>query len=228
MLENFSIDQALPLSISALLVNLLLGAISSYVLSQHYVRFGKTNSNRTELANVFPILILTTVLIITVVKSSLALSLGLVGALSIVRFRTPIKEPEELGYLLIAIALGLGFGADQRLPTLIAAAAIMGILIVLRNAPGLRKSAKHNLYLNVEVPQAQQQDGVLEKIHGILSTYTRLIDMRRVDQRDGLLQATYFINCQDSKALIGLMDTLQATVPNIAISCIEQKGVLGS
>jgi hypothetical protein len=57
---------------------------------------------------------MTTMLIITIVKASLALSLGLVGALSIVRFRAAIKEPEELAYLFLAIAIGLDFGAGQR------------------------------------------------------------------------------------------------------------------
>ena len=52
-------------------------------------------------------------IIITIVKSSLALSLGLVGALSIVRFRTAIKDPEELSFLFISIAIGLGMGANQ-------------------------------------------------------------------------------------------------------------------
>ena len=47
-------------------------------------------------------------------KIFLALSLGLVGALSIVRFRTPIKEPEELAYIFLAIAIGLALGADQK------------------------------------------------------------------------------------------------------------------
>ena len=61
---------------------------------------------------------LTTFLVITVVKSSLALSLGLVGALSVIRFRTPIKEPEELVYLFLAIGIGLGFGANQIIITL--------------------------------------------------------------------------------------------------------------
>ena len=52
---------------------------------------------------------ITVCLIITVVKSSLALSLGLVGALSIVRFRTPIKDPEDLVYLFwLLFGLGLG------------------------------------------------------------------------------------------------------------------------
>ena len=51
--------------------------------------------------------------------------MGLVGALSIVRFRTPIKEPEELAYIFLSIALGLALGADQR------EAAVIGVIIVL-------------------------------------------------------------------------------------------------
>ena len=45
---------------------------------------------------------------------TLALSLGLVGALSVIRFRTPVKEPEELAYVFLAIASGLALGADQQ------------------------------------------------------------------------------------------------------------------
>ena len=52
-----------------------------------------------------PLAIITT-LVITVIKFSLALSLGLVGALSIVRFRAAIKEPEELVFLFLIISIG--------------------------------------------------------------------------------------------------------------------------
>ncbi|HIE72395.1 MAG TPA: DUF4956 domain-containing protein, partial [Planctomycetes bacterium] len=71
------------------------------VLGWHFVQ---VLSNKRKLARVLMFIAATTVLIITVVASSLALSLGLVGALSIIRFRTPVKEPEELAYLFLAIA----------------------------------------------------------------------------------------------------------------------------
>ena len=74
-------------------------------------------SNKLQISNILPLLSLVTFLVILIVKSSLALSLGLVGALSIVRFRTPIKEPEELIYLFLAISIGLGYGAGQIIPT---------------------------------------------------------------------------------------------------------------
>jgi hypothetical protein len=73
-------------------------------------------------------------LIITIVKSSLALSLGLVGALSIVRFRTPVKEPEELAYLFMAIAIGLGMGADYRLETSVGTILILALVASPRSA----------------------------------------------------------------------------------------------
>ena len=82
------------------------------------------------MSRVFPLILLTTVLVISIVKSSLSLSLGLVGALSIVRFRTPIKEPEELAYLFICIAAGLGLGANQTVPTVIGVVTILLVMII--------------------------------------------------------------------------------------------------
>ena len=73
---------------------------------------------------------LTTTLIITVVKSSLALSLGLVGALSIVRFRAAIKEPEEIAYLFLCIAIGLGLGAKYTLVTVVGFVVITAFTIL--------------------------------------------------------------------------------------------------
>jgi hypothetical protein len=87
---------------------ILICAILLFLLAVAYKKFGQSISNRAQLAKVLMIVGLTTFIIISIVKTSLALSLGLVGALSIVRFRTAIKEPEELGYFFMAIAIGLG------------------------------------------------------------------------------------------------------------------------
>ena len=95
-----------------------------------------------------PFIILTTILIISIVKSSLALSLGLVGALSIVRFRTPIKEPEELAYLFISIAIGLGLGANQVLATVISSLFILILMIFFMRNKKLNIGVGE-IYLNI-------------------------------------------------------------------------------
>ena len=96
--SNFT---AAEISINSLLTNLSIGTLLSLILTWHYLRSANHKFIRRDIGFVLPILCLTTLLIIIVVKSSLALSLGLVGALSIVRFRTPIKEPEELAYIFL-------------------------------------------------------------------------------------------------------------------------------
>ena len=72
-----------------------------------------------------------TFMITKVISGNIALSLGMVGALSIVRFRTPIKEPEELNYLFFSIAIGLAIGADQYLVALFGVG-FMSLYIILR------------------------------------------------------------------------------------------------
>ena len=95
------------------IVAILLSLTFSYLLRFFYLNYWRSISDKNQISSNFVLLTLIITIIITVVKSSLALSLGLVGALSIVRFRTPIKDPEELIFLFICIALGLSLGAFQ-------------------------------------------------------------------------------------------------------------------
>ena len=88
-----------PISLNSFAISLVLSLLLSLLVAKVYINKGRSLSNRKNLANIFPLLTITTTIIIAVIKSSLALSLGLVGALSIIRFRTPIKEPEELTYI---------------------------------------------------------------------------------------------------------------------------------
>ena len=71
-----------------------------------------------------------TCLVIIAVTSNVVLSLGMVGALSIVRFRTAIKEPMDIAFLFWAIAVGIVLGAGL-LPLAIIGSVIVGIIILV-------------------------------------------------------------------------------------------------
>ena len=64
---------------------------------------------------VFALLPLTGYLITSVISNNIALSLGMVGALSIVRFRTPVKNPSELVVYFVLITLGIVINVDKNL-----------------------------------------------------------------------------------------------------------------
>ena len=94
-------------------LSLLVLIALTYLIKISFDRNSSTVSNHRNFSNLFYLFALATFLIISVIKVSLILSLGLVGALSIVRFRTAIKEPEQIVYLFMLIAVSISAGAGQ-------------------------------------------------------------------------------------------------------------------
>ncbi len=213
-----------PLSLTTVVLNLIIGLLLSMLVAWYYEHYGQSLSNRRKFAQLMPVLTVTTALVITIVKSSLALSLGLVGALSIVRFRTAIKEPEELLFLFIAIAAGLGVGADQRWPTIIGVFILLGYMAVrmlLRRRP-----MSNNLYLNILLHEDGEQR-LFSRVNASLLEHVDVLDFRRLDSRDGTLQLTYFVDCYDPETLNALIDDLKAHFPIVEVSFLQQDQVLG-
>jgi hypothetical protein len=215
-----------PLSLPVLILNLFLGLCISLILAGYYLRYGRSLSNRAHFAAILPLLTLITLLVISIVKSSLALSLGLVGALSIVRFRTAIKDPEELIFLFFAIAIGLGMGADQRLPTL-AAFAFMMLYLLARVILSKKKKTSHNLFLNIQVVSEQPGSTTFAEINQLLLKEISELDLRRMDHAGTRLQMTYYVNVRNQESLMRVMDNLRNAFPSSTISLVEQSNLLG-
>ena len=214
-----------PFSLTELLINLAIGVVLAIGLRWHFLRYGATLSNRDELGNVIPFVALTTILIITVVKSSLALSLGLVGALSIVRFRTPIKEPEELAYLFIAIAIGLGLGANQVLATVSAVVFILFVMTLVKSFSA--QSLGKNLYLSIHMREAGQGTNVFDSVNATISEHVSSSDLRRLDCTDGAFDATYLLDISSSTNLSRLTTQLQQRFPGVDVTFLDQNGMPG-
>ena len=215
-----------PLSLPSYLLNLVIAIVLSLMVAWYYVRFGESLSNRRKFAPILPFLALITVLVISVVKSSLALSLGLVGALSIVRFRTAIKDPEELMFLFLAIAIGLGLGADQRIVTIIAVLVILAYLLV-RARNRIRNKSSHSLYMNINLESEGAGGKLFKEINDLILAETPEVDIRRLDNQNNSLQATYYLAVHDQETIVNLMDSLRGSYPGVSISIVEQNNMLG-
>lgn len=204
------------------LLDFLLAGLCAFVISRIYQRYGRTISNRKSFAANFIILALTTMLIISVVKSSLALSLGLVGALSIIRFRTAIKEPEELAFLFLIISIGLGFGAGQRLLTLLA---FLGIAIYLVTRGVFRRSTKpdYNMLLNVSSEKVGEAD--LDKVTDSIKQFAESVSLKRLDKSQDQIDILLYVEFANIKNLNAAADALKALDGNLKMSFIEDKGL---
>ena len=100
-----------------------------------------------------------TSLVIIAVTSNVVLSLGMVGALSIVRFRTAIKEPMDIAFLFWSIAVGIVLGAGL-LPLAIIGSVIIGIIIVLFSTRKIGDTP-YILVVNCENEEAEKEAQIL-------------------------------------------------------------------
>lgn len=208
-------------SLPSLVLRLLIAAVLGMMLSQAYVRFGQSLSNRAMFARNFIVLTVTTTLIISIVRSSVALSLGLVGALSIVRFRAAIKEPEELAFLFLAISVGLGLGAGAAVITIVALILILALVAV--RSLLYRRPGPPNLYLTVSSPATSNLTA--SQILEILATTGAAATLKRFDQTPDQLEAAFVVDFKEVSHLEQFNQQLRALSPGVKISCLDDRGL---
>ena len=194
-----------------------LAVVFAVILSFTVAKCARLMTDRSQYTTVFLALIPTMVLIISVVKSSLALSLGLVGALSIVRFRTPIKEPEELVYLFLAIAVGLGLGAGQILATSVCFLFITVLMFAVR---GVRaRASSRGVFIDVEASGG----GNLKSITGLFAKSDIGYELRRfVDTKDSVA-ATYFVDTPSIDHVSDLIDNVKSELPDAEVTVLDTR-----
>ena len=226
--DLFSEQTFQDLALPATLLNISLTVVSGLILGWHYRRFAQVLSNKTKMSSVFVAVALTTLMVVSAVKTSLALSLGLIGALSIVRFRTPIKEPEDLAYMFLSVAIGVGLGADQRAITIL----ITGVVLVVLGLRGgiIGKSSQLRTVVQVMMPlrgeTAQQQGATLiDKLIPAIESVCRRVDLRRVDCHAEEFSASLFVEVPSANALPLLLERVQGVLPGASVSVIEREGL---
>jgi hypothetical protein len=211
------------LSIGGGLINIVITLLLSLLLKKHFEVFSFSLSGKKEIARLLPFLAMIICLIISIVKTSLALSLGLVGALSIVRFRTPVKEPEDLVYLFMAIAIGLGMGANQVLITVSATMVILGLVSFIRWK--FRSDNSKCLYLNVTWSSKAGYDA--EAISKALKTYVNYSDLKRFDVHEDVTNLSFTIDIKDGNKVFKLIESLKKSFPSAGINFIDQSRIPG-
>ena len=194
--------------------------VLSFILSRIYKSQSRTLSNPESLARIFPLLSMATTVIIAVVKSSLALSLGLVGALSIVRFRTPIKEPEELTYIFLCIGIGLATGADQFIAATIALC-FTAFFAYIYNFRQDKK--KYTNLIRISINGISSSDiGTLIKIIKKFSIKINFNNMTIPNsEKDIFCTITFTIVPINFEDLNKLTSSIKKEFPNVSIAMVE-------
>lgn len=127
-LEN---GQMVDLSITGIFLSLISAFLCSMIIYYVYRRFYRGIVYSSSFNILLVLVSIVTSFIVMTISSNILLSLGMVGALSIVRFRTAVKDPLDVGFLFFAIAVGITSGAGLYILSFIATLFISLIYILL-------------------------------------------------------------------------------------------------
>lgn len=208
-----------------LLRNLAVGVFLAVILAWLVSKSTRLVVDTRQYLPLFLLLIPTMILIITIIKSSIALSLGLVGALSIVRFRTPVKEPEELAYIFIAIAIGLGLGANQVLPTIIGFA-VIAIVLIPSMFNRLKGTRSHSSYIDIVLETKDGTPVDMNTFIKMLDTLSLKYRLKRIYESAGRHEITLQLSNMDMAVYEQLKKELHRDFKSVDISIIDNARVI--
>jgi hypothetical protein len=150
-----------------------------------------------------------------------ALSLGLVGALSIVRFRAAIKDPEELAYMFLAIGIGIGLGDNQRLITVLALAVAIAIIGLLRLFRG--RETDFNLHVTVATEGSAAVD--LPTVTSVLRPHCSKLRLSRYDETPAGTEAAFLAEFRGPDELHAARLALQDAAPGMSLTFLDNRGL---
>ena len=156
VLANFTGTITVTDMLLSLIIAFLIGIFIVYVYRKTYT--GVVYSKAFSLCIIM--LAMVTSMIIRTISSNISLSLGMVGALSIVRFRTAVKEPVDTGFMFWGITAGIMTGAGLYIISIIASL-LIGVLYFVVYLMGFKVSNRYLLVLKYDVAA---HDGVVRKL----------------------------------------------------------------
>ena len=180
----FKEDFLVELNYVRFFVGLAITLVLVFFIKNNYLANTFSNDNKINFSRILIPFSLSMLLIVSVIKTSLALSLGLVGALSIIRFRTAIKESEQIITLLIVLAISIAVAAEKEI-----LAVIVSFVYIILNRRKVESPKMNNRLLIISFKSAMDikiKDREIMNIHRLYKTI------------DGLYTVEYFLNSNNN------------------------------
>jgi len=189
MLEEFQTIELSQLSVYMVLTNLAVSLACGIIIALVYRYIYKGPSYSATYVNSLVLLALITTLVIMVIGNNLARAFGLVGAMSIIRFRTAVRDVQDIVYIFFALAVGMASGVGLHAIAIAGTLVICLVSVVLVTfnfgAPG---KAEYVLQL-IYQPSKNTENSISE----ILRKYCRGVRLSNLKSQgeDGNVEAFY-------------------------------------
>lgn len=213
IMENFTGTISTTQILLALVVSFLIGIFIVMIYKKTYT--GVIYSKSFSLCLI--LLAMITSIIICTINSNLSLSLGMVGALSIVRFRTAIKEPVDTVFMFWAIAMGIMAGAGLYIIAIIASL-VVGLLYFISYTMGFKTNKQYLLVIKYDAQYDKEINNQIKKL--------KKAKLKSKSLSSGIVEVTYEIVASEDEN--NILMNIQSSCPVINVSVISYQNDFGA
>jgi len=216
-LSNLEIDKFLFL--------LILSLLSSFIISFLYIIFYKNRSTGSRIYMAFPLLGISITAIFICIQFSLPLSLGLLGSLSIVRFRTPIKEPEEIGFLMLLISSSIACATfSLYFLAIILLVGLLG-LVMIRYAPNLFKGVNNDGIIVIHLTQKQYEKSFMS-LSELLKKRFKYGKVDSITNQESFVVVSFSFVLQKNDNIILIQNDVKSILPDCQMNVFFNRVVI--
>ena len=193
-------------SLAEFIIGFVLTIIFSLLIKKIYINHSNSVSNKTIVANIFPLFSVAIFLIVITIKSSIVLSLGLVGALSIIRFRTAIKEAEQIVYFLLLTAIAIATAAGSYLfPVLLVLFVFIYNYYKTKQKSGKVSSTNDHLVITTE----KIENNKIEELINLLNDSGVNVEVQSINKQENNISVVLKMSDFDINSLTLVEEFLQ-------------------
>ncbi|TVR80498.1 MAG: DUF4956 domain-containing protein [Chitinophagaceae bacterium] len=214
MIEEFQDIFVFSISLKQVIANVLVALVCGVTISLIY-RFSYRGLNySTSFANSIIMLTMITSIVIMVIGNNLARAFGLVGAMSIIRFRTAVKDSQDITFIFFALTIGLAAGVGLY-AVAFAGTAIIGFIIMVLSAINFSSKTKKEYLLQIlTVPSGEKETPYHDYIKKYCRRY-KLVNVKAVGEGDSeLLEISWYVtlkNEEDNSIFISQLKNIPGT-----------------
>lgn len=215
-LSSYFAEQFTAVTPAKVLIALLLGTITGLIIAFVYKKCYRGVLYSPNMAMTLVMLTLITTPVVMCIKNDLALSMGMVGALSIVRFRTAVKDPMDTAYMFWALTMGILLGAELYVVALVVALGISVILFAMTFV----HFTKQNNYLLVVHYEAQAEFDIDTALHRMVKMSK--LRSKTVTRNGG--EMTYEVRIDNRQDIVSQILDIEGVNDATLVACQTEVG----
>ncbi|NUO82450.1 DUF4956 domain-containing protein [candidate division KSB1 bacterium] len=207
-MQDFLNATLTPITLEEVVINLVIAFLCGLVNAGFYRLIYRGPGYSVSFLNALVALTMITALVIIVIGDNLARAFGLVGAMSIIRFRTAVKEAMDITYIFFALAVGMAAGVGLHTVALAGALVIGLVLLLLTKVNVITPSPKAFLLQFTYAPNGEgPETPYLAEINKRTKS-NKLVNVRAVGESE-TLELSYYIDPKSKNDHVELLRELK-------------------